>query len=377
MVTYQDELYVISDIFRTIVATVNQNITTDLTKSIKNVNFKHGTWQQVKAELIKDSQAQDFDASKYPAIVLLHRVDEEITSDSTFKFDVLIVCKSSKDLRNDKRVADSFKPILNVICAELISVMRSSRFFSGYNSLLKFNKIDLFHVSDGGNGNTYNLPDVLDGVLLTNLELNVSNSGCYKLPIPTIGYTIGQLDIIGSLSISGQGDDSIVVTISNTLFKDNVGGKEAKYTMTFSTYTLDIEPNVDYSLYLFDVPDGIHKLSVVSILGSKVEAEVHVESGIILQMVNSATFSIDYNLNFYKSLLCNVTSGGSMTNTTFFEQSRIDHNGNTIGTVFDTSNYNMEEESTLVLSNTFEIQSETEQGTELENKHIINLKQIL
>lgn len=377
MITYQEELYVISDIFRVIVATVNQNITTDLTKTIKNINFKHGTWMQVQSELIKDSQAQDFDSNKYPAIILLHRVEEEMEIDSTFKCDILVVCKSSKDLKNDKRVIDSYKPILNPICAELISVLKNSRFFSGYTSRLKVNKVDLFHLSDGANGNNYNLPDVLDGVILQNLELTINNKGCYKLPLPSVGYTISQLDVISEVELSGEGTDTLEVVLSEALFKDNKNGKEAKYTYTIGDITAETEVGVVNGIYIAEFESGDYVLTIESILGAKFQSMVRISGGIVSEYVYSASFEVQYNLNFYKDLLCTILANGAISNTTNFSFVNLTHNGNTLDSATNTDSYSFNEGSVLSLTNTFLIQSTTEYDVELENKHIINLKQIL
>ena len=66
--TYDNEPYLIPNIFREIVGTVSDNLSTDTDLSIDQVSFKHGSWLKIQAQLLEEAKSEAHKSIRFPLI---------------------------------------------------------------------------------------------------------------------------------------------------------------------------------------------------------------------------------------------------------------------------------------------------------------------
>lgn len=185
--TYTIQPLSIPAIFEALVSEVSTNLAS---ATIPQVSFRHGTWLDILKELTVDSNSptESVKNGKYPLVCLIHQFDERPfdSISETTNLTLIIVTSSTIDATTDARYTDNFIPILYPIYAELKQVIADSMYFLGYNQNFSHIKRDLTHAGQSGeDGNTaYKLPDVLDGLLMTNIDLKVNLDPICEPPTP-------------------------------------------------------------------------------------------------------------------------------------------------------------------------------------------------
>lgn len=181
--TFQYLPSLVPNIFADIVAQASNNLKTDARFTIPQISFKHGNWDDIKNELIKQGNSYDdiVKSTKYPLVCLIHSFNESyVASEGEFTGDLLIVapCKPDEHIPYKYSANGNFQKYLNPIYAELVALIRASDKFSGYTSKVEFPKRDLIHFNSVAENNQYILPDLLDGILIPNLNLRLSKPKC-------------------------------------------------------------------------------------------------------------------------------------------------------------------------------------------------------
>ena len=255
----------IPTIFKSIVATVSANLADDTTWDIPFVSCKVETWNELCNRLKADGEVSETKSLKYPLIALIRNFDEVIRSDDPFvttSINVVIVTLSDPTWLSEKREQVNYFPTLYPIYAELMSVIASSEYFvSYYNPYPSHTKQDNLHLGrSGANGNTdYLLPDCVDAVTVTNLQLRLDVEKCLKA---TIGPTL-QVAYLNNVK-------TLVCTILNNtlsvLFSDheyidinNIG--TPRYYLYFShrasdAPVIEIDPLDNYTMTFVDGESG-------------------------------------------------------------------------------------------------------------------------
>lgn len=180
--TYKHIPIAIPDIFRPLVQKVSDNLASEGTLDISQVTFMHGTWVDICTELQAWSKSPTKKLIKFPLVCLLYKADEKFVDSYSpeINVDILICTDTQKTYTNDQRYELIIKPIIYPIYAELKAVIGTSKYFTGYNKHFEHTKIDLPHAGqESAEGNTaYNLPDVIDGVMMKEVRLKVAQSKC-------------------------------------------------------------------------------------------------------------------------------------------------------------------------------------------------------
>lgn len=183
----------IATVFKSIVAKVSENLADDTTWDIPFVSCKVETWIELCNRLKADGESPESRVTRYPLVALIRNYDEVVRSDDPFvttSLNIVIVTQSDATWLSEKREQINYFPILYPIYAELMSVIASSEYFvSYYNPYPSHTKGDNLHLGrDGTNGNTaYLLPDCVDAIMVTNLQLRLDIEKCLKAsPGPTV-----------------------------------------------------------------------------------------------------------------------------------------------------------------------------------------------
>ena len=244
--TYTIQPLSIPAIFEALVSEVSTNLAS---ATIPQVSFRHGTWLDILKELTVDSNSptEAVKNGKYPLVCLIHQFDEKPfdSISETTNLTLIIVTNSTIDATTDARYTDNFIPILYPIYAELKQVIADSMYFLGYNQNFSHIKRDLTHAGQSGeDGNTaYKLPDVLDGLLMTNIDLKVNldpicdapeRNVCLLTDCPN-GREAYFQNIFKNVTFSGLNTDTITASVNDFYFLDASGGLPAPF-----------EPEIDW-----------------------------------------------------------------------------------------------------------------------------------
>lgn len=231
----------IPDIFEDIVNTVSYNLSTDSEVFIPNVYYRCETWMELVARLEADSKHPDYRESRYPLIALIRNFDEKIKDNSSLNsvsLNLIIVCRSEKTMKSELREQQNYIPILRPIYAEFMECIKTSNYFNNYMELMPTHtKTESFMLGTEGNkGNTnYALPDVVDGIIITNLELDVVPQWS-KLPMYAPSATLSYLNNVRRVDTEGHNTSNLIVRL---LYADHID----LITSTTTSYSVYFQHN--------------------------------------------------------------------------------------------------------------------------------------
>lgn len=216
----------VRDIFAELVAIVSDNLSTEDDLDIAQVSFKCETW----IELIKRIEAEDNSAThratKYPLIALIRNFDEKYRDDSDryeVSLTLVIVTPSDPTALSEDREADNYVPILRPIYTELMEqIKEDNRFYGYYYHYPPHTKTESFQLgTDSPQGNkAYLLPDCVDGIIISDLVLQVYPDRCSNTVTgPTIStvYVNNVSELSGSATITDLTITFVSATYTDTL----------------------------------------------------------------------------------------------------------------------------------------------------------------
>lgn len=255
----------VPNIFAEIVAKASTNLSSDANFDISQISFKHGNWDDIKNELIKQGNSYDdvVKSTKYPLVCLIHAFNEGyVSANGEFTGDLLIVapCKPDEHIPYKYSIDGNFQKYLNPIYAELVALIKASSEFAGYTAKVEFPKRDLIHFNSTAENNQYMLPDLLDGVLIPNLTLRLAKPRCSSPSqnncVPT--HTVSLISNINEIKTDISGN------FANVTFsmQDNVVG--ATYTAECAGIFLEeVQPNTIISFNIKPFIDSNTNTEVV------------------------------------------------------------------------------------------------------------------
>ena len=239
----------VPNIFADIVAKASTNLSSDANFDISQISFKHGNWDDIKNELIKQGNSYDdvVKSTKYPLVCLIHAFNEGyVSANGEFTGDLLIVapCKPDEHIPYKYSVDGNFQKYLNPIYAELVALIKASSEFAGYTAKVEFPKRDLIHFNSTAENNQYMLPDLLDGVLIPNLTLRLAKPKCSSPSknncVPT--HTVSLISNIKEITTD------IIGNFANVTFSMQENLEGATYTAECAGVLIeDVQPGTNIS----------------------------------------------------------------------------------------------------------------------------------
>jgi len=327
--TYDNEPFLIPNIFREIVDTVSDNLSTDTDLSIDQVSFKHGSWLKIQAQLIEEAKSESHKNIRFPLIAMIHRYKEGYElNDNTFTADFIIFARRDKTARVKESYEGNFPNVLNPIYAEFRQVCCDSSYFRGYNHSKNFPKMDIVDAGEAAQyGNVrYEIPEHLDAVVIKDLSYTVIKSSCSALQACLHDYDIEQLNYIAEANISGLNKDSLTITIN----EDDVveTGIAPTYTITISSSAATTSP-VDFTLdtpFVINVAgyqNGVYTANVISSSTAELELCFTVAGGRITAFTKVIRTSLILDLgclnwpDYPFSIIHSIDGGGTLLPTAF------------------------------------------------------------
>lgn len=173
----------IVDIIGEVVASTEAKLLTALQavdSKITGINYLYGHYNDVRERLGQYGKTEK--NSRYPLIVLFEDfriVNRVLGLTGIADVKIIILHTSSKDFTREQRESLVFKPILVPIYDEFLKQLKLSGHFMQYGPF-RHNRIDRPHWGDpvlyGNNG--YLLNDILDGIELSDLQLQTYLPNC-------------------------------------------------------------------------------------------------------------------------------------------------------------------------------------------------------
>lgn len=264
--TYQYLPVSIPEIFRDIVTTVSTNLAAEDSLNIPAVYFRCETWLELVAHLTVDAKHPDYANTRYPLIALIRNYDEKFTDDNGYadvSLNLIIVTRSTADKKSQQREDDNYIPILRPIYSEFMECIKNSRKFANYfDTMPTHTKTESFVLGKEGNkGNTaYSLPDVVDGIIVTDLRLKVVPArGSLPMYGPVVAVTY--LNNVSELTLSGVDTSRLSVELVSAQHTDLLAiAQEPIYTVYFGhnptvPYPIDIGDTIISDVQAVDTGD--------------------------------------------------------------------------------------------------------------------------
>jgi hypothetical protein len=190
----------IPTLIREVVSEVSDNLASETSLSIANVQFYCETWDVLRQRLIEDGKAETTKNSRYPFIALIRGYDETYRGDSDYvdtSLTLVIVTRSTPNKKSEDRESENYTPILYPIYAELMEVLTNTRFIMNRN---RHDNLNLGQETP--NGNVANrLPDFVDAIIVSNLDLTLSVESCIRI-INSSAKTLAYLNVVKELAIT-------------------------------------------------------------------------------------------------------------------------------------------------------------------------------
>lgn len=240
MKTYDYLQYNISELFRSLVATVSDNLSTEPSLNISGVYFKSETWVELCKRLSADDQSELHKNTKYPLVALIGNDEYDIKDDSQYpevSLTLIIVTQSEATRLSEDRIAINYKPILYPIYTELMEVIAESAFFQGpYNPYPSHKWIENYNLGESSaSGNrSIKLPDVCDGIIVTNLKLRLNRKRIAGFNYG-LAKTLVYLNNVSGIACQVTGN-KISVTLNAAQYVDTLSVGHPSYSVYFSHY---------------------------------------------------------------------------------------------------------------------------------------------
>jgi hypothetical protein len=330
--SYQYEPYLIPNIFRDIVETVSNNLSSDNDLNIPQVSFKHGSWLKIQAQLIEESKSDSHKNIRFPLIAMIHRYKEGYESnDDEFTADFIIFARRDKTARVKESYDGNFPNVLNPIYAEFRQVVCDSSYFRGYNHAKQFPKMDIVDAGEASQyGNVrYEIPEHLDAIVIKDLSMTVINPSCSIIQACAHDYDVLQLNYIAGLDISGNNSASL-----NIINSEHIAiGLTPSYTLTItgSAGVMITQPFTVGTAYSFDIssyPTGVYVGKITSSSTAECEFCFTVMGGLVRAFTKVIKTTLDLDLGCpnwpeYPSDITHSIDGGGQLQLTGFEGEAI------------------------------------------------------
>jgi hypothetical protein len=304
----------VPNIFADIVAQASNNLKNDARFDISQISFKHGNWDDIKNELIKQGNSYDevVKATKYPLVCLIHSFNEGyISANGEFTGDLLIVapCKPDEHIPYKYSADGNFQKYLNPIYAELVALIKASSEFAGYTAKVEFPKRDLIHFNSTAENNQYMLPDLLDGVLIPNLTLRLAKSKCNSTTqnncVPT--HTVNLISNIKQVESNAGGN------FTNVRFLIQEELTEFRYSAECAGVLIeDVQPdtNINFDLTAFLASNTSTQVVITADDGTirtSVSLPIIIANNEIVSyaFVNQSLYSVNTDCGNYMALTMN------------------------------------------------------------------------
>jgi hypothetical protein len=327
--SYQYDPFLIPNIFRELVDTVSDNLSTDTDLDIAQVSFKHGSWLKIQAQLMEEAKSESQKNIRFPLIAMIHRYKEGYESnDDEFTADFIIFARRDKTARVKESYEGNFPNVLNPIYAEFRQVVCDSSYFRGYNHAKNFPKMDIVDAGEAAQyGNVrYEIPEHLDAVVIKDLSLTVIRQSCSALQACAHDYDIEQLNYIGAANLSGLNSASLTI---------DIGDDDVIETGLTPTYTITITGNggttspVAFTIgtpYVIDVSgyqNGVYTGNVISSSTAEMEFCFTVAAGRVTALTKVIITSLDLDLaclnwpDYPFAIVHSIDGGGALQLTEF------------------------------------------------------------
>jgi len=192
--TYSQLPISVSDVFESIVSTVALNLLTEISVSVPSINFHCETWVELQSRLISEGKDSETKGVRFPLVALIRNFDKSFdANDDRFNSELtlIIVTQSDATMLSEDRITTNFIPTLRPIEAELFAVIKTSPYFSGYNSSSpSYTSYESFNLGSN-DAKSYKLPEHLDGIIIDKLKLRfnpIMQTFARQGPTKTLSY---------------------------------------------------------------------------------------------------------------------------------------------------------------------------------------------
>jgi len=172
--TYSQLPNSVSDVFESIVSTVESNLSSETSVTVPSINFHCETWVELQSRLISEGKDSETKGTRFPLVALIRNFDKSFdANDDRFNSELtlIIVTQSDATMLSEDRITTNFIPTLRPIEAELFAVIKTSPYFSGYNSSSpSYTSYESFNLGSN-DAKSYKLPEHLDGIIIDKLKL--------------------------------------------------------------------------------------------------------------------------------------------------------------------------------------------------------------
>ena len=202
--TYTNLSASISDVFESIVSTVESNLSTESSVAVSTINYHCETWVELQNRLIAESENPNTSGLRFPLVALIRNFDKDYKgNDGRFdsKLTLIIVTRSTATMLSEDRITTNFIPVLRPIEEELFSVIRTSPYFSGYMSVRPPHTSYESYNLGLTDAKTYKLPEYLDGIIIDNLQLKFNPT---LVDLYRQGPTVSRTYINNVAELTGQ-----------------------------------------------------------------------------------------------------------------------------------------------------------------------------
>lgn len=260
--TYTNLPVHIPTMIRTIVDEVSDNLSTESTLDIANVHFYCETWDVLRQRLIEDGKVESLKNTRYPFIALIRGFDEKYKKDSDYvesSLTLVIVTRSSPNMKSEDRESTNYIPILYPIYAEFISVLNNTRYSMtrnrDYPTHTKHDNLNLGQETPQGNI-ANRLPDFVDAVVIEGLQVMFDVETCINVA-QVSPKTVLYKNIVNRIDITLV-DNNLRIFLTNVTYLQLL---PSEYTCVYSVYRSH-DPSGDIE---FITEGGVYILTVTGI----------------------------------------------------------------------------------------------------------------
>jgi hypothetical protein len=356
-----------------------------------NVKFKHNGFKAIVEELIEESQVEETKNVRYPLIALIQPFTAKSSSKTTalkVRFDLLICVQTDKDKTASERESESYDSVLRPVYAELKSQLKRHPRITFSGITVDDDSMDIYHLGGiKGGKEGYELPDIVDAIIVQGMEFYIEpENPCAVIPCVQ-KHDILLFDCICGVEVDISDRLKLKVTVTNTEFINNTGESEPiSYTIDWGNGTQQtIEVGVVANLEVESLSVGYYIATITSNYGATHQFEYSVRMTDIkgfdtLVCIYQEGYSYGaLDCQYYFNYPLGIVYYGMAINTLIASTSIALENGNSVfdGAGVDTADI-IESFDTFIsqLLNSYSIIVNTANSNQLENKTILNLKNI-
>lgn len=378
--------------FATILKDVVQSTSDAIESEIGyTVKYKHNSFEAIVKELSEESAAPSTQNDRYPLIALMQPFTA-VTKGRVTKVncDVIILMDTDPHKSSDEREVATYNPILRPIAAELLTQLSECQYFGFDIDAVNVSHKDIYHVGGiRGGKNGYDIPDFCDAIILEGLEVDVwAANECLEASAECVPmHDVELKDYIQEVALTSS-TGLLNARISSAVY---VNADDQADTVSYSINWGDGGSDIDTSIgvtktkNLEALADGVYIGTISSSYGATYQFEYQVRSSGGSKTITSITamsetiLTEDLDCNNYfaypNTIFLAFDSTGAYVNAVQIMLA----DGNIIHDNSYTNTQNGDEthiESITQLLNSYTIILLTSNGNSLENKTILNLKNI-